>query len=587
MAKTVYEMFKESKKRLDAKLEAGEPHAAEIKEYAILQGLCDQYGKDAKEDYIIGEYHKMMSDDAFKNISKDEEERILDGSNMFYYSRKYPSMDEMFKHMSSEAFLDFESRAQRADRINSKGTDIAVDNRDAAIELEKELEKLPADKKKGAGFDLLAEAVHNMTLYGTNKFTKKTYNNDGKQIDSQTNEISRDALYSGMKNIYDVANNVKDISPEAREKVQSFIWRQNMKNAKYLENQPLTAKAKEKLAEERKSREAKLSRINKKLELSEENANKAFDKRKFNFLKKGGTVINAINKYNRATLIGRGKSEYAKIGDVISDFKNKIYNYTELYRADNPKKPVDPQRINDHAKELLKSLNELKKANAAYFEHKRQDGQWRKGTNKNADKRIEAVRGLDEMADSLTEFLQDEIKRNEAKLEKAKEKTKKKEEPKKEEPKKEEPKKEEPKKEDVDIFEEAAKAQEKLKTASARIIPDHNEYTREFAAITAAALVNGSGDDTIRTFTKENYDTMLSTVMEEPTFKDMMAHNNAGTLFRHATADKGQMLFDDYSKARKDNQKFEDIKAEFNANKPENTIKRSNTIAPNTMGKKS
>lgn len=53
----------------------------------------------------------------------------------------------------------------------------------------------------------------------------------------------------------------------------------------------------------------------------------------------------------------------------------------------------------------IQNLKGIKTANKNYYHHKMQDGQWRKGVNRNAEKRINAVQKLDEAADLFIEIL--------------------------------------------------------------------------------------------------------------------------------------------------------------------------------------
>ncbi len=544
---TIDYYYKDARKKLYEKKNSNQPYEGELKRFAVLQGMRDQYGPEADAGSHSNEFAKFLSSKnyACKTFSKEEEQKILDGSNLFYYNFRYPKIEDRLSQMSNKAFLEFEDSVNQSERINKKGKNIFKQNREAAVELERMLTALPPEKKNGKDFEVICDAVYNMTLHGTYKFRQHT-DIDGNKVDSNTSEMNRETLVSGMRNIKQVTDKAKDVSPEVRDMVQGFIWRQNVKNMEFLKNKPFSAEEKEKIAQDRVRREAKLKE-GEKLEFDK---GWELDSRGYAFFKKGGLFGEASRKYNKATLLNRGSDQYKDVGNALSELNKEVEQYAKLRYPPKGAKPTDPERLNERAKVIQEKIAALKKANAAYFDHKIKDGQWRKGTNARADKRIEAVRGLDEMADSLNAFITEEIAFTDKKLE---------------------PKRN---KEVIDIPTEAQRAKEKLIKATLSLdnsFPDKEDFKYELAVITVAASLK-EGDKTKTT--RGNFNKNINEVIEKnEKFNYMMNNNSSETLFRHAMEDKGQKLYNDYQVCADKLKKLNEQKEEFKQEKKKQVIK--------------
>ena len=542
---TIEEMYKESKKKLKEKMKSGEQYGFELRDFIALQGMREQYGKDADYSKYSNEHEKLISNKKFLDmtVTKEEERSLLSGSNILYYTYKYPKMDDRLANMPDSAFLEMEDAAKKAERINKQGKYLFRQSLQAAVELERFMEALPPEKKEGKGFEAISDAVHNMTLIGTDKFYQHT-DLKGNKVGSLTNKMNRETLNSGVENIMKIANkNRNDVSFEALEMAQSFAWRQRINNRQYLETTPYTAEAMEKIAKDRARREAMLKE-GEKLELDKD---KQLYNRGWDFFKKGGFISEAARKYNKATLSNRGSTEYKDVGTALSELNTEVQQYAQLRYA---QKEIDPERLNARAKVIQEKIEKLKKANADYFDHKVKDGQWRKGTNARADRRIEAVKGLDEMADSLSAYINEEIALTDKKLE---------------------PKRN---KEVIAIKKEAQLAKEKLIKATMSLntgFPDKEDFKYELAVITVAASLK-EGDKTKATRGKFNKD-IKDVIENNENFKFMINSNDSKTLITHAMEKNGQKLYNDYKVSADKLKKLNGKKEEYKQEKKKQEIK--------------
>ncbi len=114
-------------------------------------------------------------------------------------------------------------------------------------------------------------------------------------------------------------------------------------------------------------------------------------------------------KYNNAKLRLRGSNEYKEVGDALSqleDLTMKMAEKETRFQTARTLNSAESQRaLMEDAKAIQAQIKILREKTAAYYMHKAKDGQWRENTNANADRRIDAVKAVDEVAETLSRMM--------------------------------------------------------------------------------------------------------------------------------------------------------------------------------------
>ncbi len=110
-------------------------------------------------------------------------------------------------------------------------------------------------------------------------------------------------------------------------------------------------------------------------------------------------------KFSDGKLWLRGSSEYDAVGKAMDELKRRLNNMqkndAEIFMMEGKEKEDALRAKKAETEAVQEQIRVLKEKTAAYYAHKAKDGQWRKGTNKNADQRIEAVQEVDAFASDL------------------------------------------------------------------------------------------------------------------------------------------------------------------------------------------
>ena len=108
----------------------------------------------------------------------------------------------------------------------------------------------------------------------------------------------------------------------------------------------------------------------------------------------------------------RGSQQYKDIGTKLVEITNAWKDYLQSeqtiqqsFEKTGEVNIIAQNTLKMNTDALLTKLDRLKKNNSAYFDHKIKDGEFVKGTNDNADKRIAIVQKIDRLADFLIETM--------------------------------------------------------------------------------------------------------------------------------------------------------------------------------------
>ena len=108
----------------------------------------------------------------------------------------------------------------------------------------------------------------------------------------------------------------------------------------------------------------------------------------------------------------RGSQQYKDIGTKLVEITNAWKDYLQSeqtiqqsFEKTGEVNIIAQNTLKMNTDALLTKLDQLKKNNSAFFDHKIKDGEFVKGTNDNADKRIAIVQKIDRLADFLIETM--------------------------------------------------------------------------------------------------------------------------------------------------------------------------------------
>ena len=259
------------------------------------------------------------------------------------------------------------------------------------------------NKKSEDYLELLAE------LENFQKFGKKGYLHggyaakpDANNMDKEDGILSPGATRNALKRLADAAGNYAKENPAFADKVQGFVWAQKQKFNNYLvdKNTDIPLDIVERVKKHRnlegKKPDADMRYVN-------------------NMTKVPEMLAAAKKKFKDGKLLGglRGSNQYRRIGDAMEKLEDRLaylIKHEKRIRKDGME-DEDRQRSLMHSmKQVQEEISKLKETTAEYFAHKGKDGQWKKGTNENADRRIEAAQALDAFADFLGDTIGTQIK---------------------------------------------------------------------------------------------------------------------------------------------------------------------------------
>lgn len=324
-----------------------------------------------------------------------------DGSSIF---AEIPDVVKKIGGLSDEELLirDYELRRDQhyIDNPETENADMAK----KVKPLIEKMEQMDDDDKKSKEYkDLYAELI-NFSKLGTTKFRRFGDNSDEPEPGQFYNDEKTAKTHKAADNAFRRLNSslykYRKIDPEFAKEVDGFIWEQKLVNKKFLDTY-VSNTVRDAVDKELKLRD---------LEDKEIDLRKVSDIKQKEFEGPNGKYQQALDKMKNAKLFGRGSGEFNEVNKLLKRFGKKYERMAETERLMEKNGRADDAYANKIMKKVIEELREdvaeLREANADYFKHKRIDGQWKKGTNKNADDRIAAVTFVDELMDAMDKMLE-------------------------------------------------------------------------------------------------------------------------------------------------------------------------------------
>lgn len=419
------------------------------------------------------------------------------------------------------------------------------------------MERMPAPKDKDSAnykaYKDLQIELNNFQKLGTTEFRafgkNKDKIEDGQLVDPK--KINTPGIANiGFRRLENSLSAYKKIDPKFANEVEGFIWEQKQANNRFLNTK----------ANKEKLEVIDLEKKVRGLEGETPDLKQEAYKKQGELGGANGKFQQAVNKMKDAKLFGRGSGEFDKVNELLKKFGQKYNRMIETEKAMIKNGRQNDAHanfvMNEEINEMRSAVAELKKANAAYFAHKRKDGQWKKGTNANADKRIDAVTSVDELMDQMDSML--EMKQISAQriIKKGM-------------------------KAAFSLDDQIRQAQDKLtKHTATKKYPNKEGAKLEYATIAAAHLIkaqqsNGKlldmDEKTFKAFTLDTFNSVP--------FKTVVDKYNDKEMYEKATRDKGQDMYTSLSTAQK---KYQEQEAVKNGNN-RTAVKNQELGKPKTM----
>ena len=515
--------------------------------------------------------------------------------------------NDKFMFMTDQQILEYENELKSKKKIYEKGEKTIAQISEAAPQILQDMSIMPENMQTDA-YKKLYDAVLNLTDFGTTDFKYTDENGNVKKANEFTKNHPQLAVRA-INDVHKYANEYYKENPAFAKKVLGKLWSAHKQHAEYIDMDPSAYKdnvekelgviAKEKQA--RNIANKFVTPHNDYIQRSE----KAMDMYR-DVLK--GHADNELSFW-------RGSPEYNNIGKSLRDVHRAwvdMLDKDQQLRArqkQTGKADINEQKaLQEKVKRLREQIEDLKEKNQKYFDHKVTDGQFLKGTNSNADKRIAAVDNIDKFADFLLETIErkekivenkindinqqkadelvieglpeqninnlikndeviieppknavqnnnEEINNNEININEAKD------DPIIKEEKIEEPKTDAQKAQEF-LDNKRAEAQRNIQNASADgKIPNKEEMRQNYAAIATsffiqAAISRSDKNKNVNHMSPESlnenlYNTFLRNTLKSKSFKTMMDKTSDKDLFEQASHDKGQNLWSNYDEKRR------------------------------------
>ena len=473
----------------------------EVKGYTLKQGIIPE-GESPFESIPknYADLEKMTNDEILR-----EEQKIRD----------YKSISEKGQKAIGYMAAEVKPLADELDRM-MKAT------------IEKETERIMKEKAANPDADAeipmpskeyleLRAELENFQKFGTTKFklSGPVLYDEGvhpKDENKLNSTVSRKAL----SRLEEAAKGYAKENPEFAEKVNAFVWEKRQQHATFL-NPPYPKYSEKEIGKIKEMRGISKKTLKPDEVYAEKMKTAAADHQA------------AAAAYKNAKLTLRGSKEFNNIGKAMEDLEDRLARQIQLekmHRSANEANTVNVRAtMQQGIQNVLDELNKLKACNAAYYAHKVKDGQWKKGTNENADKRIEAVQKIDAYADKMIETFQN-------KLESIK---------------------------PVDLNKKVDEAQKRLSASKNKLAPDSypnkEQALKDYAIITTAAYINTlrKNKHNVPEMTTEEFNNEVGRLAGSKLFTDMVSSMDEKMLFERATADKGQRLFNEMKNVRNAN----------------------------------
>ena len=356
----------------------------------FLEGM-DKH-PDGPSEFIKEQYFYQPRKDRdgfiYKNTRAKEGESYFEGM---------PAFHKKLLDMTPEEFLKFENDELRKRAIDAEAPEKFKGISKKADYLIEELDEESDEIKETEIYKKVYNELKNFQNLGTKDFI--TVGNVGDKRTAKSGDLSRPTVKMALSRLDEVAEEYMKYDPDFARKIKGFIWERNIEYKKYLENDPLPEND-FKLVEKAKN-------VREDIRTAKFNEYADITKRQADFGGENGKIKKLTDKYNKAKVIF-GKKEFDIVGEMLGRVAKSFETMEKNEKLrDSKNKQEDANANNALLKDIRKVIEDLellKEATGKYFEHKKNDGQWI-GNNKNANKRIAAVKDIDEFADTFIEIM--------------------------------------------------------------------------------------------------------------------------------------------------------------------------------------
>ena len=309
--------------------------------------------------------------------------------------------DRLLKMSEDELLLEEQRELDKLTRLTNAKTEFTT-IRYNADQLIKELENMPVNKMQLDGFDRLYAELKNFNHFGTTNYIHKgnPIYPENCEYASEEDRLTPEMANKALDRLSSSAEEFAKSDPDFGKKVAAYIWekRECFKSDLKAGYDP-----------------KKLDMIKKVKKIKHiENRKADPDKVYYKDVKKLPEKLNTvIERHNGAKLTWRGSNEYKQIGIALTTLDAKFKELLAAEQQGRENNTINDEAyqrdLRDKAAAVKEQLKTLKEWTNAYYSHKVKDGQWKKGTNSNADKRIEVVEAIDELAIEIGENIDKRI----------------------------------------------------------------------------------------------------------------------------------------------------------------------------------
>lgn len=325
---------------------------------------------------------------------------------------KIPPHHDKLLNSTPEQFLAYEAEQKKKLAIDAEAKTVMNNMGESADFLLKEMDKKKQKFKDTDAFKEMYAELQNFSKFGTKEYVYTGKLSDPEQMQQKSDDVSTITADNALYRLEEQAKKYAATDPAFAQKVEGLVWEKRIQYKRYLENNPLSKKD--------------MALFDKAKEMRPELKGKVYDPS--NEIKEkteqiggeNGTLAQMKDKYKKASLRMRGSSEYKHIGEMLDEIDthyNTMQKTEEELEKHNAQE--DPCALNALLGEVIEVLEwgeALKNWDRKYLEHKIKDGQWKKNTNENADKRIDTVKGIDGFADTLIDTMKQKAALLQAKI---------------------------------------------------------------------------------------------------------------------------------------------------------------------------
>lgn len=325
---------------------------------------------------------------------------------------KIPPHHEKLLKSTPEQFLAYEAEQKKKLAIDAEAKTAMESMGESADFLIREMDKKKQKYKDTDAFKEMYAELQNFSRFGTKDHVFGGNLSDSEQMQNKSADVSSITADNALFRLEEQAKKYAATDPAFAQKVEGLVWEKRIQYKRYLENKPLSKKD---MALFDKAREMRTELKGKVYDPSKEIKEKTEQ-----IGGENGTLAQMKDKYKKASLRMRGSNEYKHIGEMLDEIDthyNTMQKTEEELEKHNAQE--DPNALNALLGEVIEVLEwgeNLKNWDRKYLEHKVKDGQWKKNTNENADKRIDTVKGIDGFADTLIDTMKQKAALLQAKI---------------------------------------------------------------------------------------------------------------------------------------------------------------------------